>query len=158
MRKIITFVVALTIAFLPGFINRFTSKTEGNIWYNSLKSSSLTPPDMFFPIIWSILYCLIGISLYRILIKKNRNSTFGLMFLFINLGLNSLWTFIFFTLHEVVFAILILLALIYTAQRAKQEFSKIDELSGQLLIPYIIWLWFALFLSASFLFLNWNAL
>lgn len=109
-----------------------TSSYSGNI------------PAIIFPIVWSILYVLMGISSY--LIRDNKE----LMIIYIiNLIVNYAWSFIFFNLEFRVFAffwILLLLGIvIYMAYR----FYKENKLACYLLIPYILWLIFATFLNLS---------
>lgn len=101
-------------------------------------------PAIIFPIVWSILYVLMGISSY--LVRDNKE----LMIIYIiNLIVNYAWSFIFFNLEFRVFAffwILLLLGIvIYMAYR----FYKENKLAGYLLIPYILWLIFATFLNLS---------
>ena len=101
-------------------------------------------PAIIFPIVWSILYVLMGISSY--LVRDNKE----LMIIYIiNLIVNYVWSFIFFNLEFRVFAffwILLLLGIvIYMAYR----FYKENKLAGYLLIPYILWLIFATFLNLS---------
>lgn len=101
-------------------------------------------PAIVFPIVWSILYVLMGISSY--LVRDNKE----LMIIYIiNLIVNYAWSFIFFNLEFRVFAffwILLLLGIvIYMAYR----FYKENKLAGYLLIPYILWLIFATFLNLS---------
>lgn len=101
-------------------------------------------PAIIFPIVWSILYVLMGVSSY--LVRDNKE----LMIIYIiNLIVNYAWSFIFFNLEFRVFAffwILLLLGIvIYMAYR----FYKENKLAGYLLIPYILWLIFATFLNLS---------
>jgi len=101
-------------------------------------------PAIIFPIVWSILYVLMGVSSY--LVRDNKE----LMIIYIiNLIVNYAWSFIFFNLEFRVFAffwILLLLGIvIYMAYR----FYKENKLAGYLLIPYILWLIFAAFLNLS---------
>lgn len=101
-------------------------------------------PAIIFPIVWSILYVLMGMSSY--LVRNNKE----LMIIYIiNLIVNYAWSFIFFNLEFRVFAffwILLLLGIvIYMAYR----FYKENKLAGYLLIPYILWLIFAAFLNLS---------
>lgn len=139
--KIIPLIVNILIPVLGGFlalyINRNTIDT-----YNSLKKFFLTPPNIVFVIVWSVLYILMGVAAYRIYIKnKNNNDDRGAYFFYlIQLILNFMWIFIFFTfrLYGVSFIWIIMLFVFVFITFIK--FIRIDKFAGILLIPYMLWL------------------
>lgn len=139
--KIIPLIVNILIPVLGGFlalyINRNTIDT-----YNSLKKFFLTPPNIVFVIVWSILYILMGVAAYRIYIKnKNNNDDRSAYFFYlIQLILNFMWIFIFFTfrLYGVSFIWIIILFVFVFITFIK--FIRIDKFAGILLIPYMLWL------------------
>ena len=101
-------------------------------------------PAIIFPIVWSILYILMGISSY--LVRDNRE----LMIIYIiNLIVNYAWSFIFFNLEFRVFAFFWILLLLGIVIYMTYKFYKENKLAGYLLIPYILWLIFATFLNLS---------
>ena len=141
MWKTYVFFIVLSeaVGVLSGLLTR-----GGMDAYQLVNKPALTPPDFLFPIVWSILYVLMGVSSY--LVRDNKE----LMIIYIiNLIVNYAWSFIFFNLEFRVFAffwILLLLGIvIYMAYR----FYKENKLAGYLLIPYILWLIFAAFLNLS---------
>ena len=125
---------------LVGYINRNTMDT-----YNALKKSFLTPPNIVFPIVWSILYVLMGIAAYRIYIKNKINNDDGGAYFFylIQLIINFAWSFIFFTFRLYGLSFLWIILLLVFVVITFIKFIKIDKVTGFLLIPYIIWLVYA---------------
>lgn len=101
-------------------------------------------PGWIFPVVWSILYILMGISSY--LVRDNKK----LMKIYIvNLIVNLLWPIVFFTLNLKTLAFFWILALIVIVGYMIYAFYKENKLSAYLLIPYILWLIFAAFLNLS---------
>lgn len=101
-------------------------------------------PGWIFPVVWSILYILMGISSY--LVRDNKK----LMKIYIvNLIVNLLWPIVFFTLNLKTLAFFWILALIVIVGYMIYVFYKENKLSAYLLIPYILWLIFAAFLNLS---------
>lgn len=124
--------------------------------YREMNQPPLSPPGWLFPIVWTILYLLMGYASYRVLTADagptqiNRALTlYGAQ-----LALNFLWPLVFFGIgwYWAAFAVLIVLwVLIYLTMRA---FSEIDELAGTLLLPYILWVTFAAYLNLGVALLN----
>lgn len=139
--KIIPLIVNILIPilgeFLVLYINRNTIGT-----YNSLKKFFLTPPNIVFVIVWSILYILMGVAAYRIYIKnKDNNDDKGAYFFYlIQLILTFMWSFIFFTfrLYGISFIWTIILFVFVLITFIK--FIRIDKIAGILLTPYMLWL------------------
>lgn len=99
-------------------------------------------PAYIFPIVWSILYILMGISSYLVRDNKRLMNIYKL-----NLAINLTWPFIFFTFNFKVLAFFWILALIVIVGIMIYEFYKENKLSAYLLIPYILWLIFASILN-----------
>ncbi len=121
--------------------------------YNSLKWPPLAPPGWVFPVVWTILYILMGLAAYIVFQKKPENKT-ALVLYFVQLAVNFIWPLIFFTMQNyrlafVVLVILWLLVLVTTVL-----FFKIDRTAGWLMIPYLLWLTFAGYLNLGILVLN----
>ena len=126
---------------------------SGSIDYNSLEKPFLAPPSILFPIMWTILYILMGIS-YGILKDKTLvNKEINLIY-YIQLFVNALWPIAFFVLKWRLFAFfwIILLAILIIIMIIK--FYKKNKLSGLLQIPYLLWTLFATYLNLSIYLLN----
>ena len=140
--------VALLISILItegiGFLSGFLGMTDPN-FYATLKKPFFSPPGWVFPIVWTILYFLMAVAVYRVLLKGQMGEFINkAIFLFvIQLGLNFLWSIIFFRFQLFGLAFLELLLLLVFILLTTFEFFKIDKTAGILMIPYIIWVSFA---------------
>ena len=144
MKKLLFYIfVTLFIGGLPG-ISVITNNT-----YNSLIKPPLSPPGLLFPIVWSILFILMGISVYLVCEDKE-----AVKYYFIQLIVNALWTPIFFGLNNYLLAFVDLVILIVLVIVMLDKFKEINKVSFYLNIPYLIWLLFALYLNAGIFLLN----
>lgn len=143
--KIIPLVFNILIPVLGGFLVSYINRNAISIYSNTVKKPFFTPPNMVFVIVWSILYVLMGFSSYRIYIKnkENNNDNGAYFFYLIQLLLNFMWSFIFFTfrLYGISFIWIIILFIFVVITFVK--FIRIDKTAGFLLIPYMLWLVFA---------------
>lgn len=114
----------------------------------------LAPPAWLFPIVWTILYLLMGISSYLISVSLSPQRKNALSLYALQLFLNFLWPIVFFHFQAPLFALLILLLLWYTVFQMIQAFYLIFPLAGLLQIPYLLWLSFAAYLNLGIFFLN----
>lgn len=121
--------------------------------YNSLQKPVLAPPGILFPIIWSILYILMGIS-YGIL-KSNKlvDSKINNIY-YLQLFVNATWSIIFFILKWRLFAFIWIILLIVLVTVMIVQFYKKNKLSGILHIPYLLWTLFASYLNFAIYILN----
>ncbi|MDA7700877.1 tryptophan-rich sensory protein [Gammaproteobacteria bacterium] len=117
-----------------------SSNTSTDIWYQSLLKSELNPPGYVFGIVWPILYLLMSVSAYRTF-KVTKN-----LFL-LQLFFNTIWSWLFFSLHMPVIALLNIWLLIFLNIKLLFQMIKIDKISGIIYIPYVIWLAFASYLN-----------
>ena len=121
---------------------------ENKDWYNKLNKSFFTPPNYIFGIVWPILYTLMFISIYKILhIKECKSLCNAKIYFIIQLSLNLIWTYIFFKKQKIFYALIDLILIIIFTILTINEFDKYDKQASNLLIPYIIWLFFALYLN-----------
>jgi tryptophan-rich sensory protein len=150
MRKFLAYAVPIVLTFAVGMLGSYLQGEALTEWYPMLEKSPLTPPPILFPIAWSILYLLIGISLGTMLVKGDISLT--KMWL-LQLLLNFLWSVCFFALRSPLLGLLVLLALdvavfayiVYTAGRR--------SVAAWLFVPYMLWLIFATYLN-GFIYVN----
>ncbi|TCD21775.1 tryptophan-rich sensory protein [Pedobacter psychrodurus] len=149
---IVNIAIPLGVGALGGWATAQSVKT----WYPTLNKPSFNPPNWLFAPVWTTLYVLIGIAAYLVWIKRDkivhfpRTVAIYLIQLILNLG----WSFIFFYLHEVGFALAeIILLLIFIVINASM-FYKINKWAGLIFIPYILWVTFASFLTYNIFILN----
>ena len=124
--------------------------------YKTMIQPPLSPPGWLFPVVWTILYLLMGYASYCVLIADapEKRKKKALLFYGGQLLLNFLWSPVFFGLHWYLAAFFLLVgmwALIYITMK---KFAPIDELASDLLLPYILWVTFAGYLNLGVYLLN----
>lgn len=122
--------------------------------FDSVAQPVFSPPSILFPIVWIILYTLMGVSSYIIYNSNSEKKTSALIIYGIQLVINSLWTFFFFNLNWYLFSFIWILLLIVLVIIMIYKFYKINKTAGILQIPYLIWLIFASILNFSIYLLN----
>ena len=124
-------------------------------WYLTINKPTWTPPSWLFGPVWTILYLMMAVAFYivwsRGITKKTKPA---LNFFLIQLGLNLLWSLIFFGLANFWSAYLEIIALWTFILLTIKNFWKISPVAGGLLIPYLLWVSFASFLNLAVAFLN----
>ena len=149
--KYIKNIFYLTFPLFLGIISGLI--TNNSIDYSDLIKPPFSPPDIVFPIVWTILYILIGLSYY--LYKKNGETNIvEEITYYLQLFLNFTWTIIFFTLKLRFTAIIWILALSISIYTLITLFIQKYKLSAYLLIPYLIWCLFATYLTIGIYLLN----
>ena len=117
--------------------------------FDAIQKPPLSPPGWLFPIVWTVLYILMGISCYRA-VRSNADSeekNEALKLYFIQLAINFLWSILFFSFKLYSFSAMWLLLLLATVVITALKFYKIDKISAYLFIPYILWLLLAAYLN-----------
>lgn len=127
--------------------------TSSSIEYNTLIKPVLAPPSILFPIVWTILYVLMGVS-YGILETKFLIDTEINFIYYFQLLVNALWSIIFFIFEWRLFAIIWLLILILLIIMMIIKFYQRDKIAGLLQIPYLLWSLFASYLNLAIYLLN----
>ena len=121
--------------------------------YHDMIKPPLSPPSIAFPIVWTILYILMGIS-YFIATKDKENDKDLNQIYILQLLVNFFWPIIFFVLKMYFTAFLWIILLIILVIVMIKELLKINKISGYLQIPYLIWLSFATYLNLGITLLN----
>lgn len=132
-----------------GFITSLLIKTD---LYNEIIKPEFSPPKIVFPIVWTILYILLGLSNY--LINKDKKEEVKNLIYYIGLAINLIWPFIFFNAKEYLLALIWLVLLIFFVILMIIEYFKKNELAAYIQIPYILWLIFAFYLNYNVFILN----
>lgn len=125
-------------------------------WYQTIARSILTPPDWVFGAVWTTLYLMMGLSLGLILSAPDPDSRKSrlLVLFFLQLVLNLAWSFVFFQLHWLWLSAIWVAALAGVVMVLIIQLWPVSRLAATLLIPYILWLGFALYLSTTIALLN----
>lgn len=124
--------------------------------YKIMNQPPLSPPGWIFPIVWTILYLLMGWASYRVLVSNapREDRKKALTFYGIQLFLNFLWPLVFFGLGWYWAAFIVLLALWVMIYLTMHLFGLIDDTAENLLIPYLLWVTFAGYLNLGVALLN----
>lgn len=141
----------ILITFLIGSI--FSIFTMDSEYYKEL-IKPIDIPAITFPIVWSILYLLMSISVYMISESNNLKRREALTYYFMQLIFNSLWTLLFFGFKLISFSFIWCVILLILVIIMSIKFYRINKISAYLNLPYIAWLLFASYLNLSILILN----
>ncbi len=145
--------ICLAIPLAIGALSGFLSK-DGMDTFQKLQQPPLSPPAIVFPIVWTILYLLMGISCYSILLSRCPSRRLSLFLYGTQLFLNFLWPLTFFNLQEFLLSFLLLLIIWGIVILMMISFYSCNKCAALLQIPYLIWLTFAGYLNLSIYLLN----
>lgn len=143
-KKVKTYLTFILIPLVVGGLSAFFTRNSMDI-FDTVQKPPLAPPAIVFPIVWSILYVLMGIGAARVYLKNPQSDAipvFG-----INLFFNFFWSIIFFNMRAFCFAFIWLLILLAVVIVMTVKFYRVDKLAGLLQIPYCIWLLLAGYLN-----------
>ena len=152
MKNIKYLIISIAIPLIVGLIGSLLGNSS--MGFDQITKPSFTPPGIVFPIVWTILYILMGISGYLVYTSNNWNKNKALKTYVIQLIFNMLWTFFFFNKKWYLFSFFWIVALIVLVIIMIYRFTKINIKAGYIQIPYLIWLLFASILNLSIHFLN----
>jgi tryptophan-rich sensory protein len=132
------------ILLLGTLSGRASGSGYGNPWFDALTKPAFMPPGWAFPVAWTTLYILLGLSLAMILNARGAKGRGLAVTLFlVQLLLNYAWSPIFFAQHKVGLALLVIAAIIALTIAAALLFHRIRKAAAWLLLPYVAWLCFA---------------
>ena len=118
-------------------------------WYRGLDKPSWTPPDIAFPLVWSILYLLMAVAAARV--AAHDGSAMALALWALQISLNTLWSGVFFGLHRMRTGAIILVLLWLAVAATIAAFYRHDLIAAALMLPYLVWGSYALALNLSLL-------
>lgn len=147
------YVISIGLALAVGAVSGLVSM-NGMKEFAELKQPPLSPPGWLFPVVWTVLYTLMGISAARVYLKNTMDTKPALVIYAAQLIVNALWTPIFFELELRLVAFVWLIILLALVVVMTGKFKKVDTLAGNLQFPYIIWLLFAGYLNLAVFILN----
>ena len=146
LKHIFQIFLPLVLGGIVGFL------ISGSMDFESLNKPPLAPPGILFPIVWTILYLLMGIAYY--LYRKKSDFDFTAKLHYLQLFINLLWPIFFFVLKIRLFSIFWILLLLASIILLTLLYFKKEHISAYLLIPYIIWTIFATYLNIGIYILN----
>ena len=124
-------------------------------WYETLNRPLFTPPAWVFAPAWTILYTMMFVSLILVIRTKTfENKTNAIILFLTQLLFNFLWSPTFFYWHNIKMALVIIILLLIFLVLTIAFFYRISKLSALLLIPYLLWICFAIYLNFGFMLMN----
>ncbi|MCH1973816.1 tryptophan-rich sensory protein [Muricomes sp. OA1] len=147
---------SLIIAILiPLAVGSLSALISGNMaLYSTINKPAFSPPSIVFPIVWTILYVLMGISSYIIYSSDSADKTKALKIYALQLFFNFCWSILFFRYNLYLLSFLWLVILIVLICIMIKDFYKINPAAAYLQIPYLLWCIFAAFLNFSIYTMN----
>ena len=151
--KLLSFLLFVIITYSASLIGGLATINFKEPWYSMLVMPSYNPPDWVFAPVWTTLYLFMTIAIWKFWHSKNRDIDTIYIYI-VHLIFNTTWSIVFFVLHKIFLALLILIILIALIIILMQRFSKINLISYYLMIPYLLWCFYALILNLSLFILN----
>jgi tryptophan-rich sensory protein len=151
--KIVTFILFLSITFSASLIGGLATINFKEPWYSLLNKPVFNPPDWIFAPVWTTLYLMMTVAVWIFWHTKNKNINTVYIY-FIHLIFNTTWSVVFFVIHNMVLALIVLIVLIALIINLILRFKRVNMFSVYLMIPYLLWCCFALILNTSLVMIN----
>lgn len=153
IKEIRNFLISILIPLLVGYcssaIGNLLAGLDVSTYYSQLIKPGFAPPGYVFPIVWTILYTLMGISSY--IVMKNGYDLYkvkdGMFYYWLQLFLNFIWSILFFGLDLRFTSLIVIAMLLIVVSIMIYKFYKINKAAAYINIPYLLWLLYALFLN-----------
>ena len=150
--KYLSLLLILLITFIASAIGGFTTTSFKEPWYSEIILPSFNPPSWVFGPVWTTLYIMMSIAIWKIWINSFDSSILKLYF--IHLFFNGTWSIAFFGFHQIGLALInLVIILIYIILLMKKYLNR-DKVSFYLMMPYFLWSSYALVLNSSIFILN----
>jgi translocator protein len=144
--ELVGILLSLVASYIGG---RLTRPAIESGYYDTLIKSSLNPPDIVFPIVWTILFVLMGIGIGRIWrsVDSFVHTPFQTGLFIGQLGLNIAWSYLFFAIHQPILSFFEIIPFTLLIAFIAIDFYKIDKIAGLCYVPYALWVGFASYLN-----------
>jgi len=148
--------VCVPAVVLLGFVSGQVAQSgPGNPWFAALTKPALYPPALTFPIVWTVLYVMMGLALAQILAARGARGRGAAAIAFaVQFALNLAWTPVFFAAHRITAALAVIVALDLAVVVTIVLFRRVRPGAALLLVPYLLWVLFATYLTFSILTAN----
>ena len=155
-QKAKTYIISIAISLSVGIISALLTRGNMNI-YEEITTPPLSPPSFLFPIVWTVLFILMGISaamIYETRTAPKRQKDTALYTYAASLFVNFFWSIIFFNMRAFLFAFIWILLLLFLIIATILQYRKINSTAAYLQIPYAVWVTFAAYLNFGIWILN----
>ena len=146
---ILSLALSLGVGALSAFLTRDSMKLYGNVI-----QPPLSPPPWVFPLVWTVLYILMGVAAYLVWRTENPARETALAWYGAQLLFNFFWPQLFFNARSFGYALAWIIGLWLLVLITQRRFARIDRTAGLLLLPYLVWVTFAVYLNAGVWYLN----
>ena len=148
-------ILFLTLCLLVGGIGGAITSSSVDTWYQTLNKPAFNPPDWLFAPVWTSLYIMMAIAAWRVWRRIGlKTGWMAFTVFFTQLGLNLVWSFLFFGLNRIDLALLEIIILLTVIIFNAILFWRIERLAGLLFAPYVAWVFYASLLNFSLLMMN----
>ncbi|MGG7036691.1 MAG: TspO/MBR family protein [Flavobacterium sp.] len=157
MQKILRIVTVVLTCLVVGYLSGQMNKEGLANWYPTLVKPVFNPPNWVFVPVWSLLYVMMGVAggmIWNCIETDESNVKKAFLLFVAQLGLNVLWSYLFFVLHNPMLALIEIILLWLLIFETYTHFRKIEKVAGMLLVPYLAWVSFAVVLNGSIWWLN----
>ncbi len=146
--------ISIAVCFIAAFIGSYFTTPRIQTWYSTINKPFFNPPNWIFGPVWSILFLLMGISLFLVWRKAEGKGNTAITLFLAQLVFNVLWSVSFFGFESPLLGFLVIIVLWALILGTIVSFARISRLAAYLQIPYILWVSFAAVLNLSLLLLN----
>jgi len=151
--KFLSFILFALVTYSASVIGGMATIGFKEPWYSLLIKPPYNPPSWIFAPVWTILYLMMTIAIWSFWHSKNKNVNTMYIYL-IHLIFNTTWSVVFFVFHQIFLALVVLITLIVLIIILMIRFKRVNMVSYFLMIPYLLWCFYALVLNTSLLILN----
>ena len=150
--KYLSLILIISITFIAPIIGSYATSAFKEPWYSQIILPSFNPPSWVFAPVWSILYFMMSVAIWRVWVNNFDKEILKLYF--VHLFFNSTWSIVFFGFHQIGLALLNLVIILIFILILMKKFFKIDKISLYLMVPYLAWSSYALLLNSFIYALN----
>ena len=150
--KYLSLLIIFLITFLAPSIGGYVTASFKEPWYSQIILPSFNPPSWVFAPVWSTLYLMMSIAIWKVWVNSFDKSLLRLYF--IHLFFNSTWSIFFFGFHKIGLALINLIIILIFILLLMRKYFKLDKFSFCLMAPYLLWSTYALILNVSIFLLN----
>ena len=151
--KLLSFLLFAIITYSASAIGGLSTINFKEPWYSMLVMPTYNPPDWVFAPVWTTLYLFMTIAIWKFWHSKNRDIDTIYIYI-VHLIFNTTWSIVFFVFHKITLALIVLVILILLIIILIVRFKRVNLLSFYLMIPYLLWCFYALLLNSSLIILN----
>ena len=151
--KFLSFILFGLITYSASVIGGLVTVGFKEPWYSLINKPTFNPPSWVFAPVWTTLYLMMTIAIWLFWHSRNREMN-TIYIYFIHIVFNTTWSIVFFGMHQILLALVILLILIFLIIILILRFKHVNMLSCYLMIPYLLWCCYALVLNFNIFLLN----